>query len=58
MTPPPPTAKCIQSSESEAQNKREKAEKRLEARTAALSLFWGSHRTEKVEGGERVKMNR
>ena len=39
MTPPPPIAKCIQSSESEAQNKGEKGEKRLEARTVALSVL-------------------
>ena len=39
MTPPPPIAKCIQCSVSEAQNKGEKGEKRLEARTVALSVL-------------------
>ena len=57
MSPPPPTAKCIQGSESEALNKGEEGEKRLEVRSVALSLFCGSHRTEKVVGDECVKMN-
>ena len=58
MTPPPPTAKCIQGSESETLNKGEEGEKRLEVRSVALFLFCGSHRTEKVVGDECVKMNR